>query len=321
MATAPYFNCARLNGTTFVIHENDKYKEHPFIYAKVSNDPPLVVLTDTGCGGGSKQPHQSNLRDFIETCPVSSNGGKPLNPRNSDGDPVRKYVIFCTHCHYDHILGLAHFPASMARIIASGHGKDFIQKDLAVHSLCKAVGAAVPSYKVSYWVKDLEKYDYPGSKLELQLLHTPGHTPDELAIYDHQERHMFVGDSFYERVVRDRSYEQAIMFPKEGNLVDYMRSLDKMIAFVKAKNAEPGKPPVKIGCGHITAAVDGREILLTVKKLFIDLITGKVPIVQSEHRRGEEYATWKEKGSPRFSVTAPRRLVQDASKVMKVIKN
>ena len=179
----------------------------------------------------------------------------------------------------------------------------------------------MPSYKVSYWVKDLEKYDYPGSKLELQLLHTPGHTPDELAIYDHQERHMFVGDSFYERVVRDRSYEQAIMFPKEGNLVDYMRSLDKMIAFVKAKNAEPGKPPVKIGCGHITAAVDGREILLTVKKLFIDLITGKVPIVQSEHRRGEEYATWKEKGSPRFSVTAPRRLVQDASKVMKVIKN
>lgn len=315
-ASKPYFRCSRLNSTTFVIYEDDKYEEHPFMYIKIYDDPRLVILSDTGCGGGSKEAHSSNVKEFIETCPVPSNDGKPLNPRDSDGNPSRNYAIFCTHCHYDHILGLSHFQASTSTIVASSHNKDFVQKNLAEHSLCDFVGVALPEYKVSYWVKDYEWYDYNGQKLGLQVLHTPGHTPDELAFYDSEERHLYVGDSFYERVAADRSYEQAILFPKEGNLVDYMKSLDKLFAFVKEKNVEPGKSPVKIGCGHVTSAVDGLEILTAVKKLFVDVIAGKLPAVESEQKRGEEYVTWREAGESKFSVTAPKRLVLDASKVV-----
>ena len=310
MAThRPYFTCSRLNSTTFVIHEDDEYKEHPFIYVKLYDEVPLIVLSDTGCGGGSHQPYSNNLKDFIENAPIPSNDGKPLNPK-----PAKKYAIFCTHCHYDHILGLKHFPTSTSTIIASSNDKDFVQRNLAEHSLCKSIGVNVPKYKIAYWAKDYEWYDDAGGDVKLQIIHTPGHTPDELAIYDPEERFLFVGDSFYERVAADKSYEQAILFPKEGSLVDYMKSLDKLIEFVEDKNAEPGQTAIRIGCGHITSAADGLEILNAVKGFFVDILDGKVPVVASEFKRGEEYEVYMPlRGAQRFSMSAPKRLVYDWS--------
>ena len=92
------FGCRRLNETTFVIVEDDKWRENPLIYAKIYTS--VVVLIDTGCGGASKDPdvQLTSLRTFIETYPVSANGGKPLNFAAK-----RSYIIICTHCHYDHI--------------------------------------------------------------------------------------------------------------------------------------------------------------------------------------------------------------------------
>ena len=309
-----YFSCSRLNSSTFLIVESDQFGEYPFIYVKLCDDPPLVVLSDTGCGGGTdREKHSTNLKDFIETYPIPENGGKPLNPRDSDGKPLRTYSIICSHCHYDHILGLAHFPASSSHIVASSFDKAFIEDNLPEHSLCQSLGISVPDYKVSQWAEEYEKV-YSGPHLNIQILHTPGHTPDELAYYDKDERHLFVGDTLYERVAKDGSYEQPIMFPKEGNLMHYMQSLEKLITFVNEKNAEADKARVKIGCGHITSSVDGSEILLAVKQLFLDIFAGRVPIVQSEERRGEEYVLYRAEEEPRFSVNGPKRLVLDARK-------
>ena len=309
-----YFSCSRLNSSTFLIVESDHFGEYPFIYVKLCDDPPLVLLSDTGCGGGTdRESNSTNLKDFIETYPIPENRGQPLNPRDSDGKPLRNYSIICSHCHYDHILGLAHFPASSVHIVASSFDKAFIENNLPEHSLCQSLGLSVSDYKVSQWAEDHEKV-YSDPHLNIQILHTPGHTPDELAYYDQDERHLFVGDTLYERVAKDKSYEQPIMFPKEGNLMHYMQSLEKLITFVSEKNAEANEARVKIGCGHITASVDGSEILLAVKQLFLDIFAGKVPIVHSEERRGEEYVLYRAEGEPRFSVNAPKRLVLDARK-------
>ena len=310
----PYFSCTKVNSTTFVIAENDRYAEHPFIYVKIHGN--ILLLSDTGCGGyaDASNPSQSALRDFIETSPIDLNGRRPLNPRQEDGKVSKKYLIICTHCHYDHILGLSQFTDSDPDILASLHGKSFVEDNLPEHSLCTYLGLPTPEYTVSYWAKDYEKVSFSGVSLGLQIIATPGHTPDELAWYDEQERHLYVGDSFYERMAKDKSYEQAIIFPKEGNLIDYMDSVRKLLVFVDEQNKETDKPPVKIGCGHVTSSVEGKETLLAVQKYFQDVIAGLVPVKQVSERRGEETILWQEDGEPRFSLSAPKRLIVDARK-------
>ena len=310
---SPYFTCSRLNATTFLVKENDRYEEHPFIYVKIYDDPLLVVISDTGCGGGDKgRDHYHSLKDYIETFPSAANKGKPLN----SAEAGRGYLIICTHCHYDHILGLTHFPTASTRILASSFDKSFIEENLSEHSLCKFLGVPTPKYTISHWADDTEQLSFNERPLGLQILHTPGHTPDELAWYDEQERHLYVGDSFYERVAEDKSYEQPIIFPKEGNWVHYMQSLEKLLRFVEKKNNEPGKAPVRIGCGHVTSSVDGVQILLNVRQLFQDIIAGKLPIESSEEKRGEEFVLWKAAGEPIFSVAAPKRLALEAARAL-----
>lgn len=313
LSVSQYFTCSRLNATTFVVHENDKYGEHPFIYVKIYDTPRLAVISDTGCGGGDRgREHYHDLKDYIETFPAATNEGKPLNPLEAG----RGYLIICTHCHYDHILGLRHFPTTSTRILASSFDKSFIEINLPVHSLCKFLDLSTPEYTISYWADDLEELFFDEEPLHLQILHTPGHTPDELAWYDDRERYLYVGDSFYERVAKDNSYEQAIIFPKEGDWICYMQSLEKLLRFVEEKNNQSDKAPVKIGCGHITSSVDGLEILLVVQQLFQDIIAGKVPIIHTEEKRGEEYVLWKAVGESRFSVAAPKRLALEAAKAL-----
>lgn len=103
------FTATRLTPTIFKIVEyDDIYSEHPFIYAKVLDK--IVVLVDTGCGGATdnSEINVTSLREFIETWPIADNGNKPLNMNGA-----RKYIIICTHCHYDHIRQFIVFNASI----------------------------------------------------------------------------------------------------------------------------------------------------------------------------------------------------------------
>lgn len=313
---APYFHCSRVNDTTFVIHENDKYGEHPFIYVKIYEHPSLIVLSDTGCGGPDKEriaPEADSLKDLIETCPIDDNSGKALNPRLPDGTVTKQYLIICTHCHYDHILGISPFEGSNLTVLSSSHDPSFSQEDFAEHSLCKFLNIPAPDFSVSTWATDGQKLTHKGLPLNIQILHTPGHTPDELAWYDASERHLYVGDSFYQRVAEDGSYEQAILFPKEGNWIHYLESLQKLRKFVENENErEPDKAAVRVGCGHVTSDASAMAMLVEVESLFNGILAEKVPIVKEESKRGEIYATWKEDGAPRYSVEAPIRLAQEA---------
>jgi len=312
------FTCTRLNPTTFLIVEADDYGELPFIYAKIYTSPPLLVLSDVGCGTTScpATVEHTSLRQFLESYPISSNDNQPLNSHKAP------YLIICTHCHYDHIGGIEQFTDdSSTSILASVHGKSFVEDDLATHSLCRFLDITTPRYTVTHWAHDLEalhRPSHPKVPLGLLVLSTPGHTPDELAWYDVQERWLFVGDTFYERVNEGLKAEIPIIFPTEGKWAELMASLDKLLEFVRAKNTESGKERVKIACGHITSNVDGEEILVAVQKLFWDIIWGKLPVNETKTIRGELVDLWKDDGQPRFSVRGPRKLVDDARRHFKV---
>lgn len=49
------FTAKRVNRTTFVIREDDFYKEHPYIFAKIHPRLPVIVLSDTGCDEPSEE--------------------------------------------------------------------------------------------------------------------------------------------------------------------------------------------------------------------------------------------------------------------------
>jgi len=92
------FTCTKLNNTTFLIVEDDAFREHPFVYIKIYDS--TIVLFDTGCGGATTDEsiELRSLRKFLETYPVVDNDSQPLNPGGE-----KEYVVICTHCHYDHI--------------------------------------------------------------------------------------------------------------------------------------------------------------------------------------------------------------------------
>lgn len=321
------FHCTRLNPTTFLIIEDDSYSEQPFIYIKLY--PNLIIVSNTGCNRPrDKTQTVTNLRHYLETYPIPSNAGRPLNPSGQ-----KPYLILCSHAHYDHILGIPSFLPTQPSIVASSHCKSFIETDFPKHSLCKYLHIPTPKYTITHWGSHLEYLLHPGdgSPLRIQLLHIPGHTPDSLAWYDIEEHHLYVGDTFYERRrKRDPDdndglpeIEQAIEFPLEGNLIDYMSSLELIISFVSFQNAtlkrqweEEGevgeKPRVLVGCGHMTVAADAEEMTREVQELFWKIIEGRLGRGRSVVKRGVEYGYWVEGEGARYAVEAPRRLVEEA---------
>ncbi|TKA74056.1 hypothetical protein B0A55_05779 [Friedmanniomyces simplex] len=458
------FSTERINATTFVIREDDAFKEHPLIYAKLHPKVPVIVLSDTGSDEPSEE-HKNDkyihLRAHLEHCPIPDNSNQPLNPRGK-----LKYIIICTHCHYDHTLGIPQFlRGGTTEIVASAAGRDFIESDLEDNGEFKNIGRPTPYYQVTKWAQAFERLQYPfehdwdakraslpplagtpmsyrsgkgrlvqgvlpghkssnlahGSPLRLRqaamqkspvassfsqhqqlhqsakpshlvplqqdrvqildnfdfdaflnttthshplsisttkkidlgitIIQTPGHTPDELAWYDHDEMHLYVGDSFYREGDED---EMPIIFPRAGSLIEWVFAMQKLAIFVRGENARaavvaaavqerngedgsegnvddgeedgwvhvPTPTPisprrVKISCAHQTFSVDGAAILSELESFSFRVFKGDVPVVDSQKwHDGEVYDTWREKGKDRtpMSIFAPRRLMVDARK-------
>ncbi|KAK8166314.1 beta-lactamase-like protein [Phyllosticta citrichinensis] len=329
------FSARRLNRSTFVIAEDDRFGAHPLLYAKLHPLLPVLILSNTGSG----VPRDSSvevykLRQFLEEYPIPDNGGQPLNPRTSNGLPERHYYVIINHCHYDRIGAVEQFPtppstsatsSGYSTVVASGNAPSFITGNLAEHSLCNLLRRPVPDYRPSKWAKDGEQLCHDGQKLDITAIHAPGHLPDEMAWYDHQERWLYVGDTFYERGEDD----MAIVFAREGDLVDYMSTLRKLLSFVRLQNeyaiAEGlneydhegygAAKRVTASCGRSTSVADAESSLVAVIALFDKLFADKVPVTETIMYRGDEYYTWMEGGDDvKYSIVAPRRMVDEARK-------
>jgi len=327
------FVSRRVNSSTFVIVEDDSYGEQPYIYVKTY--PGHLLITDTGCNSSrSKEPSLTSLREYLETYPLLLNGNHALNP-----DGKKQYIIICSHCHYDHILGIPQFLSANPTIVASNFDKSFILEDLPVHSLCKYINVPTPQYNISHWASHMEYFSVSGTPLRVQFLHIPGHTPCSLAWYDIDEHYLYVGDTFYERkrsppipelpddagqVPGLPATQAAIIFPEEGgNWIQYMASLDLLLSFVIFKNGElrrqhgrslDSMPRVKVGAGHLTYDADAEHMIIAVRILFERIISGKVPVAGSGTKRGVVHDFWLESEDSKFSVMAPRHLAEEARK-------
>jgi glyoxylase-like metal-dependent hydrolase (beta-lactamase superfamily II) len=267
-----------------------------------------------------------HLREYLENFPIPSNRGAPLNPKGA-----RQYIIICTHCHYDHTGGITQFlQGGTTEIVASAAGRDFIESDLEHHGLYDRIGIPAPYYVVTKWAQAFERLrivkDDEEIDLVITIFQTVGHTPDELAWYDHDEMHLYVGDSFY----REGPDGMPIIFPAEGSMVEWIFAMQKLAVFTRTVNAKEEAAAegheddgwvnvprrVLVSCAHQTVAVDGAEILAELEAFSYRALLGKVPVVKSEEWMGEVYDTWRETGKERtpMSIKAPRRLMRDCRK-------
>ncbi|KLO08868.1 Metallo-hydrolase/oxidoreductase [Schizopora paradoxa] len=295
------FQATRLTTSTFKIVEyDDIYNEQPFIYAKVF--PDVLILIDSGCGGATENPdiNVKELREFLETIPIAHNKGEPLNAGGR-----RKYGIITTHCHYDHILAIDQF-ANDSVIFASSHSPSFLSpKNFPKNSLCERLGIETPSYTPTL-VPHNVSLSYMNTATRLRFLHTPGHTPDELAIWDDDEDILYVGDTVYEW--------DPIIFPLQGDISVWFDSMNFLIEFVRERNEQNykrGRPTARINSGHATSMADALDVLLEGKKFLQDVVAGNEPLKNRTESGGVVQVHYAQENG-RFSLRCPEALIEEA---------
>jgi len=199
------------------------------------------------------------------------------------------------------------------------------------------IGIPTPQYTVTCWAPDTSRLIFSpkyganyepslgllsdiassdATDLGITIYNTPGHTPDSLAFYDHAERHIYVGDSFYELSSPKRHdivYRGPIIFPKEGNWIKYLQSMNHLLREMRTLNQQrdDGVPRVKLSCGHSTVGEDAEDLLSGILWEFHGIIDGKVPIISEEEIRGEVHCLWHADKS-KWAVRAPKRLCEEA---------
>ena len=87
------------------------------------------------------------------------------------------------------------------------------------------------------WGRLAEGDVIPTGQGDLQVIHTPGHAPDHICLWHPQSRTVFVGDMLVQGTT--------VMIPAShrGSLVDYLRSLDRLLGLAPAR-AWPAHGPV-----------------------------------------------------------------------------
>lgn len=165
------------------------------------------------------------------------------------------------------------------------------------------MGIATPKYTISSWAEDGQSVDdNAAAEGVLTIYHIPGHTPDQLAIWDSEERHLFVGDMLY--------LDAPILFLRGGSAVHYAQSLTKLRLLIKGWDSE-GAQQAKISCGHNTSGHNASTILADVDEFFWNIREGKVPSIDEGDRYGMRELHLYEVENSRISFLGPRKVFDE----------
>ena len=117
----------------------------------------------------------------------------------ADRKPSDVKTIVITHCHIDHVRGLAALKAATGASVAVHEADaDFVSGQAKYSSPGGAVGLAFKVASSMMSVKPVE----PEMRLKdgdavgrLSVIHTPGHTPGSISLLDRESKVLFVGDT------------------------------------------------------------------------------------------------------------------------------
>jgi glyoxylase-like metal-dependent hydrolase (beta-lactamase superfamily II) len=140
-------------------------------------------------------------------------------------------TVLNSHTHFDHTGGNAEFPdilgedTPFTRANEKGGSNDYSRDTLAPARICGKLPAGVQPgnysvrpFHISQRVKDGQHVALGGR--ELEVIFTPGHTPDSLCLLDRRHGLLFTGDTFYPGPI--------YLFTEEANFAAYAKSVAKL---------------------------------------------------------------------------------------------
>lgn len=165
---------------------------------------------------------------------------------------VLPVTVLNSHTHFDHVGGNREFqdvrnldePYSLAssRGDVSESLAAYASRTLDEDRVCGALPAsvtsreyAVPKWRIAAHVRDGDRVDLGGR--ELEVLETPGHTPDSICLLDRANGLLFTGDTYYSGEI--------YLWAPETSVSDYTASIDKLAGLDSLKKLMPAHgPPV-----------------------------------------------------------------------------
>ena len=246
-----WFEVYRLRPGVYAIYEPHQYEE---VISYLIIGSKRALLFDTGLGIG-------DMRDLVTKITQL-----PITVLNS-------------HTHFDHIgddwqfqdiLGLD-TPYTHANTAGGTHEqlRDVVVPERFCGQLppgFKPEDYKIPSFKITRFVKDGDVIELGDRRLE--VLSTPGHTPDSLCLLDREHRLLFTGDTFYSGPI--------FLYVPETDVAAYQRSVDRLARLV---------PQLDLLLPSHNFPAAKPEMLIRLAKAFHQVEAGKAPYKISEGRR------------------------------------
>jgi glyoxylase-like metal-dependent hydrolase (beta-lactamase superfamily II) len=236
----PWFEVYKVAPATFAIYEPHQ-SEEVISFLILGHDK--AVLFDTGMG-------ISDIRKVVTEL------------------SKLRVIVLNSHTHDDHVGGNWQFDTiysmdtDFSRQNAKGSTAD-AQAEIAAGEVCGDLprNFDAKSYRTKPWA--ISKYIHDGDKLDvggrtLEILSTPGHTPDAISLFDRANGLLFTGDTYYPAPIW--------LFRPETDLDEYAKSIARLVALA---------PQVKIVIGAHNIPVAPPGVLRNLVAAFADLRAGK----------------------------------------------
>src|SRR5262245_9489151 len=219
----PWFEVYRIRPGVFAIYEPHQFEE---VISYLIVGEKQALLFDTGMGIGNIKMVVQRLTQL----PVS---------------------VLNSHTHNDHIgdnwrfTSIYGMDTAFTRTSAKGSTAD-AQAELAPEALCGALPSgfhpkdyATRPFHITNWLQGGGKIDLGGRVLE--VISTPGHTPDAVSLWEAENGLLFTGDTYYAGPI--------YLYRPETDLDAYVASVKKMNALgarllLPAHNVPVGDPSV-----------------------------------------------------------------------------
>lgn len=152
------------------------------------------------------------------------------------GNPqVRELIL--SHSHKDHWEGAGAIQETTgARVLAHRLDIPAIEEGLQSQSENPAEGHSgdFHSFKIEGTLEDGDRIRVAG--FELEVVHTPGHSPGHLCLYLKEEGILFTGDHIV-------GVSTVTVGPPNGDMIDYLNSLQKLLRY-PAERLFPAHGPI-----------------------------------------------------------------------------